>query len=205
VIVHRTPLAGAWIIDNEKHEDERGFFARGWCARECEALGLRSHIVQVNFSYNRLRGTVRGMHYQAPPHAETKIVRCLTGRLYDVIIDLRPGSSTLGQWFGIELAAGNQTMLYIPEGLAHGFQTLEDDTEVLYLMSEFHTPEAARGLRYDDPAFRVSWPLSVSRISQKDLSWPSYEFTTGPIPVGARTDTDLRRTAEGGTASLPAD
>lgn len=169
-------LAGAWIIDLDKHEDERGFFARAWCATEFEAHGLPTRMVQANLSYNRRRGTLRGMHYQAAPHPEAKVIRCIRGALYDVLVDIRPGSPTFAQWVGAELTAENRTMLYIPEGCAHGFQTLTEDTEALYLMSAFYVPGAARGFRYDDPAFRITWPLPVSLISDKDSSWPPYDL-----------------------------
>jgi dTDP-4-dehydrorhamnose 3,5-epimerase len=175
VIFRETKLEGAFIIEPERHEDERGFFARIWCQREFEARGLCSRFVQCNVSFNKKAGTLRGMHFQTPPHAEIKLVRCTSGAIYDVIIDLRGSSPTLKQWLAVELTAENRKMLYIPEGFAHGFQTLAVDAEVLYQMSEFYQAEAARGIRWDDPTFRIVWPESAKRIiSQKDLSYPDY-------------------------------
>ena len=153
-----TRLKGAFIIEPERLEDERGFFARTFCQKEFGAHGLNSKIVQCNVSYNKHKGTLRGMHYQAPPMAEAKLVSCTRGAIYDVIIDLQPESPTYCQWFAEELNAENSKMIYIPEGFAHGFQTLEDETEVFYQMSEFYSPEHARGVRWDDPAFGIKWP-----------------------------------------------
>jgi dTDP-4-dehydrorhamnose 3,5-epimerase len=167
-------LQGAYIIDLEKRQDQRGFFARTWCLTEFVAQGLAARAVQTNISYSRRQGTVRGMHYQASPYAETKLIRCTRGAIYDVIIDLRSDSSTFKQWLGIELTGANYRMLYVPEGFAHGFQTLVDDVEVNYQVSQFYTPEAERGLRYDDPAFGIEWPQKVQVISDKDRSWPDY-------------------------------
>ena len=172
MIVRPTSLQDAYTIDLEKREDPRGFFARGWCRREFEQHHLVSHLVQANISYNRMKGTLRGMHYQAEPHGEVKVIRCTRGRLYDVIIDLRLHSATYGRWFGLELNADNRRMLYAPAGCAHGFQTLEDETEAFYLVSEYYTPGAECGVRYNDPAFGIAWPLLVTSISDKDLSWP---------------------------------
>lgn len=169
-----TRLEGAYTIDLDKREDHRGFFARAWCAKEFEEYGLPPRMVQANLSYNKIKGTVRGMHYQLAPFGEAKVIRCTRGRLYDVIIDLRPGSPTYGEWFGVELSAETRTMLYVPERFAHGFQTLEDDTEALYLVSQFYTPGAERGIRYDDPAFRIAWPMDVQAISDKDRGWPNF-------------------------------
>jgi len=169
-----TKLKGAYIIDIEKLEDTRGFFARGWCQKEFEAYGLMTHVVQANISFNKQRGTLRGMHYQVAPHAEAKVMRCTRGAIYDVIIDLRPDSPTYKQWMGVELTGDNYSMLYVPEGFAHGFQTLEDNTEVIYQVSEFYTPGAERGVRYDDPTFGITWPQAVRVISDKDKSWLDY-------------------------------
>jgi len=174
VIFAETKLKGAFVIEIEKLEDERGFFARAWCQKEFEAHGLISQLVQANISYNKMRGTVRGMHYQKAPYAETKLVRCTRGAIYDVAIDLRQGSPTYKQWIGVELTAGNYRMLYVPEGFAHGYQTLEDDTEVFYQVSQFYSPEHERGVRYDDRAFRIEWPIDVQVVSDKDKSWPDY-------------------------------
>jgi dTDP-4-dehydrorhamnose 3,5-epimerase len=167
-----TQLKGAYVIDLEPREDERGFFARTWCAQEFEKLGLNAHLVQCNVSFNKKRGTVRGMHYQTDPYQEAKLVRCTMGAVYDVIIDLRVTSPTFRQWFFIELTAENRRALYIPEDFAHGFQTLTDNVEVFYQMSEFFHPECARGIRWDDPVFKIEWPIQNVVISQKDNSNP---------------------------------
>jgi dTDP-4-dehydrorhamnose 3,5-epimerase len=172
MIVRPTSLQDAYTIDLEKREDPRGFFARGWCRREFEQHHLIPDVVQANISYNTMKGTLRGMHYQAEPHGEVKLIRCTRGRLYDVIIDLRQHSATYGRWFGLELNADNRLMLYVPAGFAHGFQTLEDETEAFYLVSEYYTPGAECGVRYNDPAFDIAWPLFVTSISDKDRSWP---------------------------------
>jgi len=175
VIFTEIKLKGAYIVDLEKREDERGFFARGWCQNEFEAHGLAPRVVQANISYNKKRGTLRGMHYQLAPYEETKLVRCTRGALYDVIVDLRPTSPSYKQWFGVELSAENYKMLYVPEGFAHGFITLQDETEATYQVSQFYTPGSERGLRYNDPAFGIEWPVEVRVISEKDKSWPDYE------------------------------
>jgi dTDP-4-dehydrorhamnose 3,5-epimerase len=174
MIFTETPIAGAYVIEVERMEDDRGFFARTWCQREFEKHGLDSRLVQCNLSFNRSKGTLRGMHYQAPPHAEAKLVRCTAGAFYDVIVDLRPGSKSFRQWFGIELTADNRRALFIPEGLAHGFLTLADQTEVFYQMSEFYTPEGARGVRWDDPVFGIRWPAAVAVISPRDAAYPDF-------------------------------
>jgi dTDP-4-dehydrorhamnose 3,5-epimerase len=176
-------LAGLVLIDLERHEDDRGWFARSWCAREFAAHGLDPRLAQVSLSFNRHRGTLRGLHYQRPPHAEAKLVRCIRGVLWDVAVDLRPGSPTRGEWQAFELTAANERALYIPEGFAHGFQTLAPDTEVLYLISAFHAPEAAAGLRYDDPAFAIPWPLPVASISPRDIAWPAWCADAEILPV----------------------
>ena len=174
MIFTETNLKDAYIIDLQKIEDQRGFFARGWCQNEFEAHGLAPEVVQANLSYNHHKGTLRGMHYQKVPYAETKLVRCIKGALYDVIIDLRSDSPTFKQWLGVELTAENYRMLYVPEGFAHGFQTLVDQTEAFYMVSQFYTPQAEGGLRYNDPAFAIEWPLKVEVISDKDHNWPDY-------------------------------
>ncbi|MBO0350581.1 dTDP-4-dehydrorhamnose 3,5-epimerase [Phormidium pseudopriestleyi FRX01] len=169
MIFRETKLEGAWIIEPERLTDERGFFARTWCQREFEERGLHSGLVQCNTSFNSLSGTLRGMHYQIHPHGETKLVRCTQGAIYDVIIDMRPTSPTFTQWIGVELTAENHRMLYIPAGFAHGFQTLVDQTEVFYQMSEFYHPESARGVRWNDPTFSIKWPNTDNLIiSSKD-------------------------------------
>ncbi len=174
MILTETKLPGAYLIDIEKREDERGFFARSWCQKEFEAHGLVPRVTQANISFNKYKGTLRGMHYQAAPFAETKLVRCTRGAIYDVIVDLRPDSPTCMQWLWVELTAENYKMLYVPEGFAHGFQTLIDNTEATYQVSQFYTPEAERGLRYNDPTFNIDWPLEVQVISDKDRNWPDF-------------------------------
>jgi dTDP-4-dehydrorhamnose 3,5-epimerase len=170
-----THLRGVFEISIERHCDERGFFARTWCEKEFVAHGLNPKLVQCNVSFNSRRGTLRGMHFQAPPRAEAKLVRCTSGSIYDVILDLRPESSTYKQWVGLTLSAQNRTMAYIPEGCAHGFITLEDDTEIFYQMSEFYDPESARGVKWDDPAFGIVWPAQVEVISPRDASYLAFE------------------------------
>lgn len=174
MIFTQTELKDALIIDPEIREDARGFFARIWCQDELGGQGINTNVVQVNMSYSRTRGTLRGMHYQRAPHAETKLVRCTMGAIYDVIVDIRPGSPTYLRWIGVELSAQNHRMLYIPEGFAHGFQTLTDDVEVTYQVTAFYTPSAEGGARYNDPAFGITWPLDVTVISDKDRSWADF-------------------------------
>jgi dTDP-4-dehydrorhamnose 3,5-epimerase len=172
---HETRLSGAYVIEPERREDERGFFARTWCQREFTEHGLNPRLVQCNISFNRWRGTLRGMHFQTEPYAEAKLVRCTMGAIYDVIIDLRPDSPTYTAWVAVELTTENRTMLYIPEGFAHGFQTLTDDSEVFYQMAEFYQPAAAQGVRWDDPAFGIAWPATEQRIiSAKDQAFPDF-------------------------------
>jgi dTDP-4-dehydrorhamnose 3,5-epimerase len=171
----KTHLPGAYEILLEPHCDERGFFARSWCQREFAERGLNPRLVQCNISFNAHKGTLRGMHYQAAPHAEAKLVRCTRGSIYDVIIDLRADSPTYKKWVAITLTAHNRRMLYIPEGCAHGFITLEDDTEVFYQMSEFYEPQSARGVRWNDPAFGIPWPVEVEVISERDASYVAFE------------------------------
>jgi len=170
-----THLSGAYLIDFDERCDSRGSFVRIFCAREFAERGLNPTIAQCNLSFNHKRGTLRGMHYQIAPAAETKVVCCLQGAIHDVIIDLRPESPTYLSHFSIELSAGNCQALYIPEGFAHGFQTLADNTEVLYLMGAFYTPGCDRGVRYNDPLFGIRWPLPVSEISEKDRTWPDFQ------------------------------
>lgn len=169
-----TPLVGVYVIEVEPLADERGFFARTWCEQEFREHGLNPALAQCSISFNKRRGTVRGMHYQAEPHEETKLVRCVRGAMYDVLVDLRRDSASFMQWYGAVLNADNRRMLYVPSGVAHGFQTLEDDTEVSYQISEFFHPESARGVRWDDPAFGITWPEAVSVISERDRSYPDF-------------------------------
>ena len=167
-----TPLQGAFLIELEPHTDERGLFARTFCAREFREHGLVDAFLQCNTSFNCAKGTLRGLHYQAPPSEEAKLVRCTAGAISDVIVDLRPDSATYLQHFAIELSARNRTALYIPAPFAHGFQTLEDDTEVFYQMGDYYAPELSTGIRWNDPKLGIKWPLPVSTISDKDRTWP---------------------------------
>ena len=170
-----TPLRGAFVIDLEKRGDERGFFARVFCEREFRDHGLVTAFVQVNTSFSADRGTLRGMHYQLPPAAETKVVRCIRGSLFDQILDLRPDSPTFGKSFGIELSAENRTMLYVPKGFAHGFVTLRPDTEAFYFVDETYAPELERGVRYDDPRFGLEWQIEPAVVSDKDRMHPDFD------------------------------
>lgn len=171
-----TPIRGAKIIDLEKKVDERGFFARAFCRKEFKEYGLESSIKQCNLSQNITRGTIRGMHYQENPHGEEKIVRCIQGSLYDVIVDLRRESPTYLKWFGVELSADNFRMLYVPEGVAHGFQTIENDTVILYMVTEFYNPAVEKGIRWDDPLIGIEWKQESNLIiSEKDRSWPDFQ------------------------------
>ncbi len=170
-----TPIAGAFVVDIERMDDERGFFARTFCRDEFAARGLRSSFVQCNLSSNPRKGTLRGMHFQAKPREEAKLVCCTRGAAYDVIVDLRRESSSFRQWAAFELSAQNRRMLYIPEGLAHGFQALEDHTDLFYLMSESYQEDLARGVRWNDPAFAIRWPLGAPILSPRDAAYPDFE------------------------------
>ena len=169
-----TALPGAFLLDPERFEDARGFFARTWCPRELESHGLNPDLAQVSLAFNSALGTLRGMHFQMAPHEEAKIVRCTSGAIFDVVIDLRPDSPTRCRWVGAELSAENHRALYVPEGFAHGYITLAGNTEVLYMISEFHAPAAARGVRYNDPAFAIAWPRPVQVISDRDRDYSDY-------------------------------
>ena len=170
-----TKLAGAFVIELEKFTDDRGFFARSWSEREFLDYGLESKLAECNISFNKRKGTLRGMHYQAAPHEQVKIVRCTMGSIFDVIIDLRPGSPTFKQWFGIELNSRNRRLLYVSKGFAHGFQTLEDETEVFYQMSGVYAPESGRGVRWDDPAFGIAWPEPTEIIlNDRDRTYADF-------------------------------
>jgi dTDP-4-dehydrorhamnose 3,5-epimerase len=175
MIFTETNLKGAYIIDLEKREDERGFFARLFCIHEFDQIGLDRNIVQINNSLSIRKGTLRGLHYQLPPKAETKIFRCIHGSVYDVILDLRLESPTFGKWYGIELTAENRKILYIPKGFAHGFLTLEDHTETLYLVTEFYASEKERCIRWDDQRFKIEWPFHPTEISEKDKKAPDFD------------------------------
>lgn len=167
-----TNLPGAYVVEMQPFTDDRGQFARSWCSDEFARRGLVAEFVQGNVSLNPRTGTIRGMHWQEPPHAEVKLIRCVRGAIWDVIVDLRSRSPTYGEWFGIELSTDSFKMLYVPEGFAHGFQVLEDETEVNYMVSSPYAKHAARGIRYDDPAIGIRWPLPVTAISEADRSWP---------------------------------
>lgn len=182
MIFTETPLKGAFVIDLERRSDHRGFFARTFCSKEFAAHGLKPTVAQCNLSFNHKRGTLRGMHYQTPPATETKLIRCMSGAIYDVIIDMRPDSPTYLSHFAIELTADNMCALYVPEMFAHGYQTLTDGAVVVYQVGEFYTPGYEQGLRYNDPTFNLEWPLPVIEISEKDQSWPLFET----VMVGAQ-------------------
>ncbi len=167
-----TPLSGAYVVAPERIEDERGFFARSYCEAEFRALGLKAAVAQCNVSWNRRKGTLRGLHFQAKPHEEAKLVRCTRGAIWDVIVDLREGSPTRLRWHALELSADNRLALYVPEGCAHGFQTLQDDSEVLYQMAESYHAELARGVAWNDPRLGIAWPLTDPILSARDSSYP---------------------------------
>jgi dTDP-4-dehydrorhamnose 3,5-epimerase len=173
-----TRLPGAYLVEIERHDDERGFFARTFCEREFASHGLLTHYPQCNLSYNVSAHTLRGMHYQAAPHQEVKLVRCVAGAIHDVIVDLRPGSPTRLRWIGVDLDAARRRALYVPAGFAHGFLTLSGGAEVFYQMGHFYEPEAARGFRWDDPAFGIEWPVRPAVISERDRSYPEFDPTS---------------------------
>jgi dTDP-4-dehydrorhamnose 3,5-epimerase len=182
-----TELPGAYVIDLERREDERGFFARAWCADEFAEHGLSTKLVQANLSFNVQKGIVRGMHFQVEPHAEDKLVRCTRGAIYDVIIDLRAESETYKRWLGVELDADSRRALYVPKGFAHGYQTLVPDTETFYQVSEYYAPEAERGVRWNDPAFGIEWPDPENAfLSEKDRNWPDRSARGGEGDRGGR-------------------
>ncbi len=169
-----TILNGAFVVELEPKTDERGFFARSWCHEEFRSRGLNPSVAQCNISYNKRKGTLRGMHYQEAPYQEAKLVRCCSGVILDVIVDLRRSSSSYCQWFAVELTAGNRKMLYVPEGFAHGYQALADDTQVFYQVSEAYNPKYERGVRWDDPVLGIDWPIQDPILSQRDRSFPDY-------------------------------
>lgn len=171
-----TKLKGAFIIEMEPHIDDRGFFARSWCAEEFGRHGLDARLSQCNVSFNDRKGTLRGLHYQIKPHEETKLVRCTRGAIYDVIVDLRPQSTTYKKWIGVDLTAVNYKMLYIPRGFAHGFQTMEKNSEVFYQMSDAYVADSARGIRWNDPALKINWPLPDPLLSSRDQSFPDFDL-----------------------------
>ena len=182
MIFTETPLAGAFVIDVDPHGDERGFFARTWCEREFAAHGLETRLAQCSVSFNKEAGTLRGLHYQIAPHEEAKLIRCTNGSIFDVIVDLRPDSPTLARHYAVILSSANRRMLYIPRGFAHGLQTLDPDTEVLYQMSEFYHPECARGVRWNDPAFGIAWPQIDRRVMlARDETYPDFRHPVAGI------------------------
>jgi dTDP-4-dehydrorhamnose 3,5-epimerase len=170
-----TDLAGAWVIDPSPHEDARGRFMRAWCAREFAEQGIKFLPVQANLGYSVRKGTVRGMHFQEAPALEAKLVRCTRGAMFDVVLDLRPESPSYRGWYGTVLSANNGKMLYVPERCAHGYQTIEEETEMYYMTSGFYVPSLVRGVRFDDPAFNIQWPLAAAAVSEQDLKWPLQE------------------------------
>ncbi len=174
MIITETALRGAYLVEPELHTDERGFFARSWSREEFARRGLSSSVVECDISFNHRSGTVRGMHWQAAPWGQAKLVRCTSGAIWDCIVDLRPSSPTFARWTAVKLSAENRLALYLPENFAHGFQTLEDESEVFYQMSEGHTPDSERGARWDDPAFAIDWPEAVTAISDRDRSYPDF-------------------------------
>lgn len=175
-----TKLKGAFLVRQKKIADERGFFARAWCQDEFRQQGLNPQMLQLNTGFSHRAGTLRGMHYQEAPHAEAKFIRCTRGAVYDVIVDLRRDSPTHGEWVGVELTADEGTMLYAPEGFAHGYQTLADNAEIYYMTTALYAPHAAKGVRYDDPAFGIVWPIAVTVISAQDRNWPDYPAVKPP-------------------------
>ncbi|MFT2007814.1 dTDP-4-dehydrorhamnose 3,5-epimerase [Pontibacter sp. 13R65] len=183
MIFTETKLKGAYIVDIKRIEDDRGFFGRAWCKQEFEEVGLSTNVVQTNLSSNKKKGTLRGLHFQVTPHAESKLVRCTRGALYDVIIDLREQSPTYRQWIGVELTADSFRMLYVPENFGHGFITLEDNTDIMYQVTEYYAPAAERGIRYNDPAFNIEWPMEPLVISDKDLAHADFsDEVARPLP-----------------------
>ena len=178
MIFTETKLKGVFLIEPQRHEDERGFFARSWSREEFEARGLDSRIAESNISFNKKKGTLRGMHYQAAPYGQAKLVRCTAGAVYDCVIDLRPDSQTFTQWVAVELTARNRLMIHGPDGFAHGFQTLEDGTEVFYEMSQGYVPGSSGGVRWNDPVFGIGWPLEVTVINERDRLYPDYVLPT---------------------------
>lgn len=174
MIFVETKLKGAYVIELKKHEDNRGFFARGWDQTILEQQGLIGSVTQQNIAFSKTKGTVRGLHYQKAPHQETKFIRCTRGAVFDVIVDLRPDSPTYKQWLGLTLSMDDYRALYMPKDFAHGFQALEDNSEIMYLVSEPYTPDFEAGIRFNDPSLSVEWPLPVTMISEKDMSWPDF-------------------------------
>jgi dTDP-4-dehydrorhamnose 3,5-epimerase len=178
-----TSIAGVWLVEMERIEDARGWFARSWCEREFAERGLNPRLAQCSVSSNKQKGTLRGMHYQIAPHEEAKLVRCVRGAMFDVALDVRPSSATFKQWFGVELTSENGRMLYVPEGCAHGFQTLADDTEVLYQISTEWRPDSGRGIRWNDPSFGIPWPLPAPSLSPRDAAYADFASSGAGMPA----------------------
>ncbi|WP_339925363.1 dTDP-4-dehydrorhamnose 3,5-epimerase [uncultured Cyclobacterium sp.] len=174
MIFTETELKGAYIIDINKIADERGYFARTFCKNEFEKIGLEANIAQANMSFNPKKGTLRGMHYQVAPYEETKLVKCVSGAIFDIIVDIRKDSPTYSKWTGVELSEENNRMLFVPRGFAHGFITLEDNTAIQYMVSQFYTPGAEKGIKWDDPKFNIQWPIDIAVISEKDNTHPYF-------------------------------
>ncbi|HIB66511.1 MAG TPA: dTDP-4-dehydrorhamnose 3,5-epimerase [Phycisphaerales bacterium] len=170
-----TPLQGCYLIEQEPRKDDRGFFARMYCAREFEAAGLPTDFVQINNGFSSKKGTLRGLHYQRPPHCESKLIRCVSGRIFDCVVDLRPDSPTFGSWYGEELSAENRQMMFVPKGFAHGYLALEDHSEVVYLVDTFYAPNTEGGLKWDSQALQIKWPITPSILSEKDQSLPDFD------------------------------
>jgi dTDP-4-dehydrorhamnose 3,5-epimerase len=181
MIFRDTELQGVFIIEPEIIEDERGFFACSWTTDDFQKRGLNPRLMQCNISFNKQKGTVRGMHFQRKPHEEAKLIRCTRGAIYDVAIDLRPGSPTQYKWVAAELTSDNHRLLYIPEGFAHGYQTLTDSAELFYQISEYYHPESAGGVRWNDPVFDIKWPLPLTKIAERDSTYPSLDLTTASV------------------------
>ncbi|TCS64991.1 dTDP-4-dehydrorhamnose 3,5-epimerase [Varunaivibrio sulfuroxidans] len=174
--IDKTPIGGVRTVDIDSHGDDRGFFARTYCRREFEAAGIDLTVAQTNLSVNKRRGTLRGLHFQGVPRPDPKLVQCVRGAIFDVAVDLRPASPTFRDWFGVELSAQNRRALFVPPGCAHGFLSLRDDTEVLYLMGEYYEPALAQGVRWDDPAFAIAWPIAPAVIAPRDRDYPDFSF-----------------------------
>jgi dTDP-4-dehydrorhamnose 3,5-epimerase len=186
MLYHETLLPGCYVIEPERIQDQRGYFARVWCKKELEQHGLKAEMLQSNLGFSQRKGTLRGLHYQKDPHAEVKVVRCTRGAIFDVVVDLRPQSPTHKEWFGVELTEGNGKMLYVPEGCAHGYLTLLDNTEMYYHTSSIFDRDSAFGVRYNDPAFEIKWPIKAEVISEQDAKWPNYESSTEKLTLNVR-------------------
>ena len=203
MIYHHTPIAGVFLIESERHEDARGWFSRTYCAEEFSDMGMESNFAQCSTSFNERSGTLRGLHYQTAPYAETKLVRCVSGAIFDVVVDIRPDSATFGQWIGKELSSSNGRMLYIPKGCAHGFQTLAPNSELFYQISTPYKPDHSGGIRWNDPGLAIDWPLADSILSEKDSNLPilANNANGGPAANGHTIQTTAKYTPTADTAS----